>query len=250
LNSDLSFVLFLRGAVLTFDYTDTPYCSCFWISASQLYSKVISFFAHSKHCLIGGASLDCWGVQAALEHLLQRTDIDPKRIFVFGRSLGGAVGSALTRRNPGKVSGLILENTFTSVLDMAGVMLPPLRFFVGGPGNGKGPKLLNWLVKSPWRTIDLVTDISEPVLFLSGLKDEMVPPSHMRRLYIAAQRNSGYRSFVEFPHGMHMDTWMRGGEHYWKSIESFMKQHTAGETTLQNSPTEVDGGPQLMMKEG
>jgi pimeloyl-ACP methyl ester carboxylesterase len=103
LNSDLSFVLFLRGAVLTFDYTDTPYCSCFWISASQLYSKVISFFAHSKHCLIGGASLDCWGVQAALEHLLQRTDIDPKRIFVFGRSLGGAVGSALTRRNPGKV---------------------------------------------------------------------------------------------------------------------------------------------------
>ncbi|CAM6024488.1 unnamed protein product [Sphagnum balticum] len=188
--------------------------------------------------------------EAALEHLLQRTDIDPKRIFVFGRSLGGAVGSALTKRNPGKVSGLILENTFTSVLDMAGVMLPPLRFFVGGPGSGKGPKLLNWLVKSPWRTIDLVTDISEPVLFLSGLKDEMVPPSHMRRLYIAARKNSGYRSFVEFPHGMHMDTWMRGGEHYWKSIESFMKQHTAGETVLQNSPTEVDGGPKLVMKEG
>ncbi len=42
-------------------------------------------------------------MQAALEHLLQRTDIDPKRIFVFGRSLGGAVGSALTKRNPGKV---------------------------------------------------------------------------------------------------------------------------------------------------
>jgi hypothetical protein len=58
-----------------------------------------------------------------------------------------------------QVSGLILENTFTSVLDMAGVMLPPLRFFVGGPGSGKGPKLLNWLVKSPWRTIDLVTDV-------------------------------------------------------------------------------------------
>lgn len=53
--------------------------------------------------LLGEHSLDCWGVQAALEHLLQRTDIDPKRIFVFGRSLGGAVGSALTRRNPGKV---------------------------------------------------------------------------------------------------------------------------------------------------
>ncbi len=64
---------------------------------------MISCFAHSKHCLIGGALFGLLGVQAALEHLLQRTDIDPKRIFVFGRSLGGAVGSALTRRNPGKV---------------------------------------------------------------------------------------------------------------------------------------------------
>jgi fermentation-respiration switch protein FrsA (DUF1100 family) len=171
-------------------------------------------------------------------------------MFFFTRCVCDGVNVLNLRWLELQVSGLILENTFTSVLDMAGVMLPPLRFFVGGPGNGKGPKLLNWLVKSPWRTIDLVTDISEPVLFLSGLKDEMVPPSHMRRLYIAAQRNSGYRSFVEFPHGMHMDTWMRGGEHYWKSIESFMKQHTAGETILQNSPTEVDGGPQLVMKEG
>lgn len=41
--------------------------------------------------------------QAALDHLVQRTDIDTKRILVFGRSLGGAVGAVLTKNNPDKV---------------------------------------------------------------------------------------------------------------------------------------------------
>nr|ACJ83350.1 unknown [Medicago truncatula]AFK35659.1 unknown [Medicago truncatula] len=47
--------------------------------------------------------------QAALDHLSQRSDIDTSRIVVFGRSLGGAVGAVLTRNNPEKVAGLILE---------------------------------------------------------------------------------------------------------------------------------------------
>ena len=41
--------------------------------------------------------------QAALDHLSQRSDIDTSRIVVFGRSLGGAVGAAVTRNNPDKV---------------------------------------------------------------------------------------------------------------------------------------------------
>lgn len=45
--------------------------------------------------------------QAALDHLLQRPDLDPTRIVVFGRSLGGAVGSALVKSNPGKVQTFI-----------------------------------------------------------------------------------------------------------------------------------------------
>jgi abhydrolase domain-containing protein 13 len=34
---------------------------------------------------------------------MQRTDIDTSQIIVFGRSLGGAVGAALTKNNPEKV---------------------------------------------------------------------------------------------------------------------------------------------------
>lgn len=39
-----------------------------------------------------------------MDHLSQRVDIDTSRIVVFGRSLGGAVGSVLTKNNPDKVS--------------------------------------------------------------------------------------------------------------------------------------------------
>lgn len=158
--------------------------------------------------------------EAALQHLLQRTDIDTSRIVVFGRSLGGAVGAALAKNNPEKVSALILENTFTSVLDMAGVLLPFLKWFIGGT-DSKGLRILNCLVRSPWNTIDLIDQVEQPILFLSGSRDEMVPPSHMRRLYEKAKRNLRC-FFVEFPTGMHMDTWYVGGDRYWQTIHHFL----------------------------
>ncbi|GKV49939.1 hypothetical protein SLEP1_g56660 [Rubroshorea leprosula] len=78
-----------------------------------------------------------------------------------------------------QVAALILENTFTSILDMAGVKLPFLKWFIGGPGS-KGPKILNFLVRSPWSTIAIVGQVElirnpcfcfvEP--FLAGYCDE------------------------------------------------------------------------------
>ncbi|XP_014510621.1 protein bem46 isoform X1 [Vigna radiata var. radiata] len=162
--------------------------------------------------------------QAALDHLSERSDIDTSRIVVFGRSLGGAVGAVLTKNNPDKVAALILENTFTSILDMAGVLFPFLKWFIGG-SSAKGPKVLNFLVRSPWSTIDVVGQIKQPILFLSGLQDEMVPPSHMQLLYAKAAARNNQCLFVEFPTGMHMDTWVAGGDHYWRTIQQFLEQH-------------------------
>ncbi|XP_027176236.1 alpha/beta hydrolase domain-containing protein WAV2 isoform X1 [Coffea eugenioides] len=161
--------------------------------------------------------------QAALDHLVERTDIDTSRIVVFGRSLGGAVGAVLAKNNPDKVAGLILENTFTSILDMAGVLLPVLKWFIGG-SDSKHPRPLNFLVRSPWRTIDVVGEVKQPILFISGLQDEMVPPSHMQLLYAKAAARNNRCLFVEFPTGMHMDTWLAGGDRYWKTIEDFLEQ--------------------------
>ncbi|KAI7992011.1 Alpha/beta hydrolase domain-containing protein WAV2 [Camellia lanceoleosa] len=77
-----------------------------------------------------------------------------------------------------KVAGLILENTITSILDMARVLLPFLKWFIGS-SSSNGPKVLNSLVRFPWSTIDVIGQIKQPILFLSGLQDEMVPPPHI-----------------------------------------------------------------------
>eukprot|EP00850_Spirogloea_muscicola_P008434 SM000045S16179 [mRNA] locus=s45:109432:111698:+ [translate_table: standard] len=164
----------------------------------------------------------CNVAQASLDHLLARPDIDSKQIVLFGRSLGGAVATQLTANNPGKVAAIVLENTFTSVLDMAGQMLPFLGYLVGT----EGVKLLNPLVRSPWRTVDIIASVHTPVLFLAGLQDEMVPPAQMRRLFEqckADPRNAAV--FVEFRTGAHMDTWVKGGERYWRVLELFLRQH-------------------------
>jgi hypothetical protein len=43
---------------------------------------------------------------------------------------------------------------------MAGVLLPFLKWFIGGSGT-KGPKLLNCVVRSPWSTIDVVGEVRD-----------------------------------------------------------------------------------------
>lgn len=67
--------------------------------------------------------------------------------------------------------------------------------------------------------------IKQPILFLSGLQDEMVPPSHMQMLYAKAAARNKHCKFVEFPTGMHMDTWLAGGDQYWRSIQEFLAEH-------------------------
>lgn len=71
----------------------------------------------------------------------------------------------------------------------------------------------------------LSLQIKQPILFLSGLQDEMVPPIHMQLLYAKAAVRNKNCLFVEFPNGMHMDTWLSGGDRYWRSIQLFLEQH-------------------------
>lgn len=53
----------------------------------------------------------------------------------------------------------------------------------------------------------------------------MVPPFHMEMLYAKAAAHNKKCIFVEFPTGMHMDTWLAGGDHYWKTVRTFIQQN-------------------------
>lgn len=47
----------------------------------------------------------------------------------------------------------------------------------------------------------------------------------MQMLYAKAAARNNQCLFVEFPTGMHMDTWMAGGDHYWRTTRQFLEQH-------------------------
>eukprot|EP00244_Chara_vulgaris_P002792 TRINITY_DN14933_c0_g3_i2.p1 TRINITY_DN14933_c0_g3~~TRINITY_DN14933_c0_g3_i2.p1 ORF type:complete len:127 (-),score=9.47 TRINITY_DN14933_c0_g3_i2:164-505(-) len=105
---------------------------------------------------------------------------------------------------------------------MAGIMMPFLKHVIGHRW-----KPLNFLVRSQWRSVDAIEQIREPILFISGLKDEMIPPSHMKSLYEAA-KSARPRLMVEFSTGMHMDTWIHGKDAYWRAISNFLNQYASG----------------------
>ena len=150
-----------------------------------------------------GLTLD--GV-AAWKYLLSRNDvIDTSKIVIFGRSLGGAVAIHLAsilrnERSDEEIQprALLLENTFTSVQEMAVQPFPLLRATWC---------IMDRLLENKWQNIEKIENVNCPILFLSGAKDNIVPPSHMKRLYeLASSSSSLDRVKMQiFPNSGHND---------------------------------------------
>ncbi|URD82645.1 Prolyl oligopeptidase family [Musa troglodytarum] len=202
------------------------YSFCTSITSSP-FVIIISLFCRSNNTLLPRKCWHCLDIAHRLEFvriMMQRLQCNVFMLSYrgYGESDGHPSQHGIIMDS--QVSSLILENTFTSILDMAGIMFPFLRWFISGSGS-KGPKILNCIVRSPWRTIDIIGKIKRPILFLSGLQDELVPPSHMQMLYSKTVENNWDCRFVEFPNGMHMDTWFSGGDRYWRTIQLFLDQY-------------------------
>nr|CAG4649523.1 EOG090X09ZU [Scapholeberis mucronata]SVE93756.1 EOG090X09ZU [Scapholeberis mucronata] len=145
--------------------------------------------------------------QAALNYLFTRQDVDHTRIFVFGRSLGGSVAIDLASRacNIDKIACLIVENSFTSIPDMAFQILP-----------WKGLKYIPlWLNKNKFLSKKKVTSVRCPTIFVSGLSDQLVPPTMMLDLYTHC--GSERKLLLQIPNGDHNGTWTKPG--YYAQLE-------------------------------
>mmetsp|Transcript_5735 Transcript_5735/g.16410 ORF Transcript_5735/g.16410 Transcript_5735/m.16410 type:complete len:339 (-) Transcript_5735:264-1280(-) len=160
--------------------------------------------------------------EAALDYLLHsRPDIDRKNISLFGRSLGGAVAIHLAAAHPHQFKAVMVENTFTSIEEVAPRLFPFLRLFVGPH------RYFNWLVRNKWDSKrDIVRLDRIPVLLLSSLKDEMLPPEQMRRLFTLLTE-AGSRSLVwaEFEEGNHMEAYDICRAQYWGAMRAFAENH-------------------------
>jgi len=148
---------------------------------------------------------------AALLYLQTCKEINPRKIIVFGRSLGGAVAidlaghTTLTPTSP-PLAAIILENTFTSIYDMQKIMFPALNYF-------------SFLCTNRWMSVETINRVTVPVLMISGGSDEVVPSWMMEKLYESCKSK---KKFILFPLGEHMDTWTK--QNYFEQMKDFIDQ--------------------------
>lgn len=106
---------------------------------------------------------------AAWNYLVETRGVAPRRVVLFGRSLGGAVATWLAARHaPG---GLIVESTFRSVPDMAAEIYwwLPVRA----------------LARIEYPVERLLGQVAAPVLVVHSREDEIIPFSHGKALHAA-----------------------------------------------------------------
>ena len=140
--------------------------------------------------------------EAAWRYLVQRQEVDPAEVFVFGRSLGGAIAAWLARGHTPKA--LIMESTFTSVPDIAAHLYPylPVRL----------------LSRFHYNAVDYVRQVNCPVLIVHSRDDEMIPFSHGRRLFETANEP---KEFLEI-RGSHNEGFMTSADRYEEGLASFL----------------------------
>lgn len=141
--------------------------------------------------------------QAAYDYLLTRPEVDPEKIVVYGRSLGGAVALDLATKKTCR--SLILESTFTSAQDMAQLMF--------------GAVPMGWLMRSEFASIEKIKKLQVPILILHGDQDDIVPYDFGKQLFEAATEP---KEFYEITGAAHNDTYLIGGDEYFERIKNFI----------------------------
>ncbi len=105
-----------------------------------------------------------YAFNAGYDYLVSRKDVDPNRIILFGRSVGGGAVCTLASNKPS--AALILQSTFTSVRAFASRFLAP-----------------GFLVRDPFDNLSVVSTYTGPVLIIHGKNDDIIPFSHGKALY-------------------------------------------------------------------
>lgn len=135
-------------------------------------------------------------IDAAYDFLVRDRRIDPSRIIIHGRSLGGAVSVDLASRR--KCAGLIAESTFTSAFRvMTGYRILPFDQFESESKIGR---------------------VACPVLFIHGDNDALIKPWHSERLFRATTAS---KEMFVVPGAGHNNVTQKAGDAYFQRIRDF-----------------------------
>ena len=127
--------------------------------------------------------------------------------MLYGESLGGAISLDLAIQQP-DAAGLIMQSSFTSMADAvrhkAFTRLLPI----------------DPILTERFESLEKISRLNMPVLFLHGEADSIVPYTMSRRLYEAAP--SPKRLFL-IPEADHVSIYQPGDASYLRAIATFVE---------------------------
>ena len=137
--------------------------------------------------------------------------IDKEQVFLFGRSLGGAVAAKVALDMNFPFKGIIIENTFTTLADLVDVMFPFLKYFK------------KYLLRAKFETINIIGKIKRPILFCRSENDELIPKIQMDTLYHSA-KGALFKKYYTINIGTHNDGFRTDIIEYANAIHKFMDE--------------------------
>jgi len=146
--------------------------------------------------------------RAAYDHLIQRRGVPVAHVVVYGESLGSAVAVQLATEVA--VGGLVLEEPFTSAVDVGQKMFPFLP--------------VRWLARSRYDSLAKIGQIRAPLLILHSRDDEMFPLSHAERL-VAAAPQPGELVVLR---GSHNEAFLVSDRIYREALQQFLAARPSG----------------------
>lgn len=162
---------------------------------------------------------------AALDALLERADVDPQRIAMYGQSLGGAIGLNVMAHRP-QIRAAVIESAFASWRDIAANVASQRD-----PPGLIGRALAALLIADTHRPDEAIAHINRPLLLIHGDGDNIVPVSHSRRLAAAAGK---WAKLVELTDGEH-NTLRNTHPHVDRLVIQFFREHLSDDVAAKQT---------------
>ncbi|HEX8069755.1 MAG TPA: alpha/beta hydrolase [Pyrinomonadaceae bacterium] len=142
---------------------------------------------------------------AAYDFLTRARGVDPRRLVLYGQSLGTTAVVDVAARRP--AGALVVESGLSSASAMAGAVLPWL------------PRPFHWLSRNRFDSEGKMPRVACPVLFAHGDPDPVVPAAQGRALYDAAR---GPKRLVVLPGAGHNVAGSCGAR-YFDAVAAFVR---------------------------
>ncbi len=181
------------------------------------------YFGESDGAYTTAGLLETRDVQAAVEYVKSRSDVNPKQIGSLGFSMSA---SAFILTSPPDVKAIVADSPYATLEGLIA------RQFFFLPGFTKWPlvamtklyaRLLLGVRVSDAAPVDVVRDLNTPLLIIHGDADSQIPLEHSQAIYANADPDKTTLWIVPgadhgFAHGLE-------GPRYEVRVRQFFEQH-------------------------